>query len=381
MDFALEEDQALLVATVRRFAERSLRSAAADADRAAAPPPQLAATAADVGFLLDAVPAEAGGLLEGPYPHLLRALRGLELGRGCAGLAALLETNVEPALAVGRWGSDEARAALFGALTRAPDQVPGTFPGLATTARDWRGAVGVAASAGGELVLTGSLGPLPAMAAAGHVLFVGRIGEAGSGGGEPVLALIPTASDGATVAAVAPSGWRAARWGTLALERVRLPAAMVIARGAAAAAAIEQVLAWYRSSLAARAVGVAIAAMEHARRYGEERIQFDQPIGRFESLIRMRDENETAAAAARGLVLLAAWQLDRGLSEAPDSASRARAFAGGVVARATIDAVQMLGGYGFVNDYPVEKLMRDARAFEVLLGNEGLDRVLRVRGS
>jgi acyl-CoA dehydrogenase len=121
--------------------------------------------------------------------------------------------------------------------------------------------------------------------------------------------------------------------------------------------------------------------MEHAARYGSERVQFGQPIGTFEALMRMRDENETAIAAARALVCQAAWHLDRRTSDAVDLASRARAFAGSVVARATVDAVQTFGGYGFVNDYPVEKLMRDARAFETLLGNEGFDRVLHAGGA
>ncbi|HYU16269.1 MAG TPA: acyl-CoA dehydrogenase family protein, partial [Candidatus Acidoferrum sp.] len=119
---------------------------------------------------------------------------------------------------------------------------------------------------------------------------------------------------------------------------------------------------------------------EHAAAYGEDRIQFGRPIGRFESLARMRDENQTAIAAARLLVLQAAWEIDRGLPGAADSASRARDYAALVVTRATIDAVQIFGGYGFVNDYPVEKLMRDARAFEVLGGNEAFARVLAAAG-
>ena len=77
----------------------------------------------------------------------------------------------------------------------------------------------------------------------------------------------------------------------------------------------------------------------------------------------------------------AAWQLDREHAQAFDSASRARVLAGDTVARATIDAVQIFGGYGFVNDYPVEKLMRDARAFEALHGDERLGRVLAQKGN
>jgi len=157
---------------------------------------------------------------------------------------------------------------------------------------------------------------------------------------------------------------------------VKVPADFVLARGAEARAVGEEILAWARVSLAARAAGVATAAMEYAAAYAKDRVQFGQPIGTFESLIRLRDDAETGTMAAKQLALYAAWALDKGTPKAFDLASRARVLAGDVVARATIDAVQIFGGYGFVNDYPVEKLMRDARAFEALHGDERLGRVL-----
>jgi alkylation response protein AidB-like acyl-CoA dehydrogenase len=139
------------------------------------------------------------------------------------------------------------------------------------------------------------------------------------------------------------------------------------------------VLSWARTSLAARAAGVATGAMEHAAAYARERVQFGQPIGSFEALIRLRDDALTGAAAARLMALYAAWAIDTGAPDAADAASRARVHAGDAVARATVDAVQIFGGYGFVNDYPVEKLMRDARAFEALHGDERLGRVLAAK--
>jgi alkylation response protein AidB-like acyl-CoA dehydrogenase len=370
MDFALDDEQEMIVQTVRRFADRDLRGWAADADRAGAPPERLAQVAGELGFFLDAVPADAGGLLDGGYSHLTRALRDHELGRGCAALAALLETNVEPALAVGRWGSPAAKQQLYAALAGG---------GYATTGRDFRGTLEIARDGGG-LRITGTVGPLPALGVAGHVLL------AANAGAEPVLALVPTSGATAVRDAIVPSGWRAARWGTLKLEAHPVPAELVLASGAAAADAITEVLAWYRTSLAARAAGVATAAMEHAERYGQERVQFGQPIGQFESLIRLRDDALTGASAARLMALYAAWRLDRAndaaaRAGAADAASRARVLAGDVVGRATIDAVQIFGGYGFVNDYPVEKLMRDARAFDALLGDERFDRVLSIKAA
>jgi acyl-CoA dehydrogenase len=356
MDFALDDEQSLLVTTIRRWSERTLRGWAAEADRRGAPPEALWSAAGELGLLVDAVPADAGGLDENAYSHLARALRGVELGRGCAALAALVETNVEPALAVARWGSPAARDALFGALTSGASAV---------FASDFHERLTV--DAGTRIAVRGRLGPLPGLALASHVLLAARAGD------EPVLLLIP--GTGAVACDPPPSGWRAARWGTLAVDAAVAPE-LVLARGDQAAAATSQVLSWYRVGLAARAVGVAASAIEHAAAYGEERIQFGQPIGRFQSLAHMRDENQTAIAAARLFALQAAWEVDRGLASAADSASRARDLACRVLARAAIDAVQIFGGYGFVNDFPVEKLMRDARPFEVLGGNEAFARVL-----
>jgi alkylation response protein AidB-like acyl-CoA dehydrogenase len=215
--------------------------------------------------------------------------------------------------------------------------------------------------------VTGTIGPVPALGVASHVLLLA--GE--------VTALVDAGA--ATRTKVTPNGWRCAQWGSLACDRTPVT---VLSRDPAVGA---EILTWYRTGLAARATGVAIAAMEHAEKYGKERVQFGQPIGTFEALVRLRDDAETGAAAARLMALHAAWLIDRGITRSPDgshsaaahdAASRARVVAGDVVARATIDAVQIFGGYGFVNDFPVEKLMRDARAFEALGGDERLDRVL-----
>ncbi len=358
MDFTLDGDQDLIVQTVRKFSDRDLRSWAADADRAGTAPDRLTTQGSELGFFLDAVPAEADGLLEGDYSHLTRALRGFELARGCPALAALLEVNVEPALAVGRWGSAAAKQALFASLAAG---------GLAALAHDSRGNLELA-DEGADLRVTGKLGPVPALATASYVLVAAK----------DVLFLAST--EGMKRDAITPSGWRAAKWATAQLTTHKIPADFVLARGAAAQAAIAEVLTWARASLAARAAGVAIAAMEYAEAYAKERIQFGQPIGQFESLIRLRDDAMTTASAAKLFALHAAWAIDKGLPSAYDLASRARVLAGDAVTRATIDAVQIYGGYGFVNDFPVEKLMRDARAFEALHGDERLGRVLAAKG-
>ena len=354
MDFKLDDEQQMIVQTVRKFSDRDLRGWAADADRAGTPPDRLTPMASELGFFVDAVPAANDGLLEGPYSHATRALRGYELGRGCAAMAALLETNVEPALAVEKWGNGRLKQALFASLASG---------GLATLAHDSRGNLEIAAD-GEHLRVTGKLGPVPALASATHLLVIAK----------DVVFVMPT--EGVRREAMVPSGWRAAKWATAQLDGKQVLDWNILARGDQARAVGDEILAWARVSLAARAAGVAATSMELAKAYANDRVQFNQKIGTFESLIRLRDDAETAAIGARLFALHAAWALDTNQPNAFDLASRARVVAGDAVAKATIDAVQIFGGYGFVNDYPVEKLMRDARAFEALHGDERLGRVL-----
>jgi alkylation response protein AidB-like acyl-CoA dehydrogenase len=374
MEFGLDDEQSMIVQTIRRFSDRDLRAWSADADRAGAPPERLQAAGVELGLFVDAVPAAHDGMLEGPYSHTTRALRSFELGRGCAAFAALFETNVEPALATAAWGSTAAQHSLFGSLGSG---------GLAAFAHDSLGTLEIEGTADtGDLRVTGKLGPIPALATASHVLVAAR----------DALFLLTTGpldpgavrTAGAASATlqrqpITPSGWRAARWATAALTAHRVPAEHVLARGAEARAKVAEVLSWVRTSLAARAAGVATSAMEHAAAYARDRVQFGQPIATFESLIRLSDDALTGASAARLMALYAGWAIDRRAAEAGDAASRARVQAGDAVARATVDAVQIFGGYGFVNDYPVEKLMRDARAFEALYGDERLGRVLAAK--
>ncbi len=343
MDFGLDDDQELVISAVRRYVDREIRPAAAEADRAAKVPQGVLKKAAELGFLLDGVPEKEGGLCEESYSHLARALRGYELGKGCSAFAALLETNVEPALALARWGNADTRRMLFGSL------VAGN---LAVYYKD----------AGARLTISngkvsGETGPLPALAMASWMVC--------SSGGS--LYLVPIAGD--SVTALAPSGWRAAAWGRARFDGA---AAHLVTSDAAALAEIDS---WFHVSLAARALGSARAAIAFSKSYGAERVQFGKPIGKFEALKQICDDNETFIEAAWLLVRKAAWEIDNKLPDAADTASRARVLAAQVVGRATIDSVQVHGGYGFVNDFPVEKLMRDAPAYAVLGGEEGFARI------
>ena len=354
MDFALDDDQQLIVDTVRRFADRDLRAWSADADRAgAAARSAHARSRASSASSSTPCPPTHDGMLEGAFSHTTRALRGFELGRGCAALAALLETNVEPALAVARWGSAAAKQALFASLASG---------GLATLAHDSRGTLEIA-DGGGELRVTGKLGPVPALAA-----------RATCSSSRRTLVFLRRRPTACKRDAITPSGWRAAQWAHRAARwpsrarRLRARARRRCARARARVGA--RVARGARGRRRDRRDGVRRGVREGARpvRSADRQVRVADPAA------RRRRDRRGRRAHARAVRRVGARHAT--IRRAFDLASRARVLAGDVVARATIDAVQIFGGYGFVNDYPVEKLMRDARAFEALHGDERLGRVL-----
>jgi acyl-CoA dehydrogenase len=127
--------------------------------------------------------------------------------------------------------------------------------------------------------------------------------------------------------------------------------------------------------MAAAAVGVARAALEEATKYSQQREQFGRPIASFQGIQFKLADMAIKIEGARLLTWQAAWLVDHGLSHASPSAI-AKCYASDMAMEVTIDAVQVLGGYGYIKEYPVEKLMRDAKAFQIYMGTNEIQRHL-----
>ena len=126
------------------------------------------------------------------------------------------------------------------------------------------------------------------------------------------------------------------------------------------------------------AVGVARAAYEYALNYSKERIQFGKSISSFQAIQFMLSDMATSIEAARLLCYKAAWQLDNGIRPTL-IASYAKAFAADMAMKVTTDAVQIFGGYGYSKEYPVEKLMRDAKLIQIYEGTSQIQRIVIAR--
>jgi acyl-CoA dehydrogenase len=133
-----------------------------------------------------------------------------------------------------------------------------------------------------------------------------------------------------------------------------------------------------RPGTAAGAVGVARAAFEYACDYSKTRVTFGQPIAMHQGISFMIADMATEIDAARLLVWRSAWLLDQGRRATLES-SHAKRFAADVAMRVTTDAVQVLGGYGYMREYPVEKLMRDAKLYQIYEGSSQIQRLVIAR--
>jgi alkylation response protein AidB-like acyl-CoA dehydrogenase len=174
-------------------------------------------------------------------------------------------------------------------------------------------------------------------------------------------------------------GIRASHTGDVILENVRVPRENLLGEENMAFFGAMKMLEYSRPAVAAAAVGVARAAFEYALEYAKQRVQFGKPIIQNQAISFMLADMKTKIDAARLLTWRAADLADRGESCAVEG-SMAKAFAAEVAMEVTTNAVQILGGYGYMRDYPVEKWMRDAKILSIYEGTTQIQKKVIAAG-
>jgi len=134
-----------------------------------------------------------------------------------------------------------------------------------------------------------------------------------------------------------------------------------------------------RLAIGAQAVGIAQGALDYAIRYANERVQFGKPIASFQAIQFMIADMATQVEAARALVYQTAARIDAQLEETEKLSAIAKFYASDIAMKVTTDAVQILGGYGYMKDYPVERMMRDAKVTQIYEGANQIQRVTIAR--
>jgi len=174
-------------------------------------------------------------------------------------------------------------------------------------------------------------------------------------------------------------GIRASPTGSPIFEDVRVPPANVIGEVGAGFKVAMSTLDRSRLGVAAQALGIAQGATDYAAAYARERKQFGQPINSFQAIQFKLADMETQCAAARELLYQACCKVDRGDPDFGKYSAMAKLFCSDTAMEVTVEAVQILGGYGFVTDYPVERMMRDAKITQIYEGTNEIQRLVIAR--
>ncbi|MFL5956106.1 MAG: acyl-CoA dehydrogenase family protein, partial [Solirubrobacterales bacterium] len=173
-------------------------------------------------------------------------------------------------------------------------------------------------------------------------------------------------------------GQRASNTATITFNDVEIPAENLIGEENKGFKLAMMTLDRTRPGVAAMAVGIARAAFEFATEYSKERVQFGVPIAMHQAIQFMIADMATEVEAARLLTWQGAVELDQGKRNTLSS-SHAKRFAADTAMKVTTDAVQVYGGYGFIKEYPVEKLMRDAKIMQLYEGTSQIQRLVIAR--
>jgi acyl-CoA dehydrogenase len=371
VSFALTDEQKELRAVAREFATKEIRPKAAEYDVHMTHPVDVIAKAHEVGLMNLNVPAEYGGLGLNSFDSMLV---GEELNWGCTGIGTSLGANGLGAGPVLLAGTDEQQATWLPPLLEEPilcsfglsePEAGSDVARLKTTA----------VRRGDEYVLNGSKTFITnAGYAAWTVVFAKTDPTQGHRGLSAFI--VPMDAPGVTIEKhLDKMGQRATDTSAFSLQDVVVPAANRLGEEGDGFKIAMATLDFTRPGTAVGAVGVAQAAYEHAVAYAKERVTFDVPIAMHQGVNFMIADMATEIAAARLLVWQAAWMHDQG-GRATLESSFAKRFSADTAMKVTTDAVQVFGGYGYMKEYPVEKLMRDAKLFQIYEGTSQIQRLV-----
>lgn len=372
MDFALNEEQLELQEMVREFVEKEITPYAAEMDAENHMRDGLIDKANEMGLLNVIVPEE----LDGPgLDSISVATIYEELGKGCAGVATSLAANSLATVPVLLAGTDEQKKMYCDILNNG---------GLAAFALTEPGAGSDAGGVSTRAVHNKEEGTYTLN---GTKMFITNGGLAEiflvfantrkTGGIRGLTAfIVPKDTPGFSVAKKENKmGIRPSNTTELVLQDVVIPESYRVGREGEGFRIAMNTLDSARPFVGAVSVGIAQAALDCAVKYAKERRQFGQPIASFQMVQGMLADMAMKVETARLMVQKACWMRDQGM-EFSKEAAMAKCYAADTAMQVTTDAVQVMGGYGYTKEYPVEKMMRDAKIMQIYEGTNQIQRLV-----
>jgi short/branched chain acyl-CoA dehydrogenase len=374
VDFDLSDDHQLLRQTVREFAEERIAPVAEELDREHRFPYDIVEALAELGLMGIPIPEEHGG---GGGDTLAYALAVEELTRIDSSVAITVAAHTSlgtmPILLFGsdeqkeRWLPDLAsgrRLAAFG-LT---EPEAGSDAGATRTTAELRDGSWVVN--GSKIFITNAGTDVTAL-----VTIAARTGE-----DEISNVVVPNGTEGYYISApMKKMGWRASDTRELSFRDCTVPENHLLGERGAGLHQFLEILDGGRISVAAMGLGLAQGAFDLASAYARARKQFGQPIGKFQAIHFQLADMATEIEAGRNLVYKAAWLKDEGQPFA-QAAAIAKLYTGELANRVVNAALQIHGGYGFMDEYAISRLYRDQKVLEIGEGTNEIQRLVIARG-
>jgi acyl-CoA dehydrogenase len=373
IDFSLTEEQRALRELAHDFAEKEIRPVAWEFDKDGTWPQALIEKAWEVGLMNAQIPEEYGGAGASAMDGVLIEE---ELGWGCSGIGTSISCNGLAAAPVLLGGSEEIKKTYLGMLTEGPKLASFclTEPDAGS---DVSGMRTRAVRHGDKYVINGSKMFITNGGFADwYTVYAKTDPDAGHRG---ISAFVVPRDAGVLVDKHEDKmGQRASNTAALTFNDVEVPAANLLGEENHGFKLAMMTFDRTRPGVAAMATGIARAAFEFATEYSKERVQFGVPIAMHQAIQFMIADMATKVHLARLAVWNSAVLLDQGRRNTLES-SHAKRFAADTAMEVTTDAVQVYGGYGFIKDYPVEKLMRDAKIMQLYEGTSQIQRLVIAR--
>ncbi len=376
MDFELNDDQRAFAESARAFAQAELAPHAAHWDRESIFPREAIAKAGELGFCGLYAPENAGGL---QLPRLDATLIFEELAAVDPSTTAFITIHNMATWMLGTWATDAVRAEWGEALTsgRKLASYCLTEPGAGSDAASLKTR---AELAGNEYVINGAKAFISGAGSTDMLVLMARTGDAGSGAGGISAFAVPADLPGISYGKKEEKmGWNSQPTRVISFDNVRIPAQNLLGREGEGFKIAMKGLDGGRINIATCSVGAAQGALTQAQQYMQERKQFGKPIASFQALQFKLADMATELVAARQMVRLAASKLDAGARDASTYCAMAKRFATDAGFMVCNEALQLHGGYGYIREYPLERLMRDARVHQILEGTNEIMRVIIAR--
>ena len=371
IDFSLTEEQKACQKLVRDFAQKEIAPIAQELDEEQRHSPEIVEKYFQIGLLHYSVPEEYGGPGLG---SLEGCLFGEELAAACAGVAASLAGNVLGLMPLLIAGSPNLKEELLHQHISGPNLAAFCLT-EANAGSDVSGIRTTAIQKGDEYVINGTKQFITNGGVAKlYSVFASEDPEKGHRGISAFM--VPADTKGISYGRKEDKmGQRATDTREVIFDHVRIPARYRLGEGLDGFKISMMTLDESRPGVGSGAVGIARAALEAAINYSKERIQFGKPIAAQQAIQFMLADMAIKVEAARMLCWKAAWLHDNKLPNTKEAAI-AKCFAGDTAMQVTTDAVQILGGYGYMKEYRVEKYMRDAKLHQIYEGTNQIQRLV-----